>query len=203
MTVKSFCFSIIAVAAAFSVVASAATAASQVVLPQSGQTTCWDSSGAATACAGTGQDGDKLAGTALPATRFTDNGNGTVTDTLTGLIWLKNANCYSYVTWTKALSNVSKLSSGACGLTDGSKAGEWRLPNRKELQSLLNRQQTDNNTWLITSGFLAVQAGTYWTSTTSAESNTYSWSVDFMEASVVLGHKITTSCYVWPVRGGQ
>ena len=33
-------------------------------------------------------------GVAWPNPRFTDNGNGTVTDNLTGLIWLKNANCF-------------------------------------------------------------------------------------------------------------
>jgi hypothetical protein len=32
-------------------------------------------------------------GVAWPNPRFTDNSDGTVTDNLTGLIWLKNANC--------------------------------------------------------------------------------------------------------------
>lgn len=38
-----------------------------------------------------GDDGDIQAGLSLPEPRFTDNGDGTVTDNLTGLIWLKNA----------------------------------------------------------------------------------------------------------------
>ena len=42
----------------------------------------------------TGDDGDLQNGVALPAwyPRFTDNGDGTVTDNLTGLMWAKNAN---------------------------------------------------------------------------------------------------------------
>ena len=44
----------------------------------------------------THDDGDLERGVASPSPRFSDNGNGTVTDNLTGLIWLKNANCDGY-----------------------------------------------------------------------------------------------------------
>ena len=58
-----------------------------VVLPQTGQTTCWDEDGAElTSCDGTGQDGDILAGANWPTPRFKDNGDGTMTDNLTGLM---------------------------------------------------------------------------------------------------------------------
>lgn len=40
-----------------------------------------------------GDDGALQKGVAWPNPRFTDNNNGTITDNLTGLIWLKNANC--------------------------------------------------------------------------------------------------------------
>jgi hypothetical protein len=72
------------------------TAASMPIetVRKTGQTGCWDSSGAVIACAGTGQDGELQKGAALPSPRFTDNGDGTVTDNLTGLIWLKNADCW-------------------------------------------------------------------------------------------------------------
>ncbi|OGW13930.1 MAG: hypothetical protein A2035_03980, partial [Nitrospirae bacterium GWA2_42_11] len=49
-------------------------------LPKTGQTTCYDNSGIIVACAGTGQDGDLQRGVAWPSPRFTDNGDGTVTD---------------------------------------------------------------------------------------------------------------------------
>jgi hypothetical protein len=53
-----------------------------------GQTTCWDSSGNVVACGGTGQDGEILAGAALS---YTDNGDGTITDNNTALMWGKRA----------------------------------------------------------------------------------------------------------------
>ena len=50
-----------------------------------------------------GDDGDVQAGVAWPDPRFTDNGDGTITDNLTGLMWLKDANCFGSQTWTNAL----------------------------------------------------------------------------------------------------
>jgi len=119
-----------------------------VSLPQTGQTKCYDSAGNEIACAGTGQDGDIRAGVASPVPRFTDNGNGTVTDNLTGLIWLKNANCFDAQTWPNALNATNTLNSGECGLSDGTVAGDWRLPNVNELESLVNAGEADQAAWL-------------------------------------------------------
>jgi hypothetical protein len=85
-----------------------------------------------------GDDGDIEAGVPFPKQRFVDKGNGTVVDKLTRLIWLKNANCFGRRTWVQALTDANSLASGSCDLTDRSKAGDWRLPNVKELQSLIN-----------------------------------------------------------------
>ena len=65
-----------------------------------------------------------------------DNGDGTVTDNLTGLIWLKNANCFGLRNWEQALTDCNGLAHGQCGLTDGSSGAQWRLPNLFELESL-------------------------------------------------------------------
>ena len=91
-----------------------------------------------TTLSATGDDGDLEKGVAWPSPRFTDNGNGTVTDNLTGLIWLKNANADGVKTWANALSYCNSLASGLAGLSDGSVAGDWRLPNVKELHSLID-----------------------------------------------------------------
>jgi hypothetical protein len=56
--------------------------------PATGQTTCWDSAGAVIPCAGTGNDGDIQAGATLS---YTDNGDGTITDNNTGLMWAKKS----------------------------------------------------------------------------------------------------------------
>jgi len=57
--------------------------AGAVDLPKTGQTTVYS----------TGDDGDIQAGVSWPSPRFMDNGDGTITDNLTGLMWLQDANC--------------------------------------------------------------------------------------------------------------
>ena len=121
--------------------------AGTVQLPESGQTLSY----------GTNDDGALHKGVAWPSPRFADNNNGTVTDSFTGLIWLKNANCIG-LQWAVALKNIGSLTNGQCGLTDGSTAGQWRLPNVKELESLLNAGQVYTVAWLNTQGFSGVQA---------------------------------------------
>jgi hypothetical protein len=70
-------------------------------------------------------------------TRFTDNGNGTVTDKRTGLRWLKNANAAGVTfTWDDATAAVNNLKDGVAGLSDGSRAGDWHLPTKEELQGI-------------------------------------------------------------------
>ena len=77
-----------------------------------------------------------LQGTSYGAFNFVDNNNGTVTDMRTGLIWLKNANPCGTKNWTSAKTYCSNLASGMAGLTDGSKAGQWRLPTIQELEEI-------------------------------------------------------------------
>ena len=107
-------------------------------VPQTGQTLCYDGVGIRIPCLGTGQDGELQAGVESPSPRFTDNGDGTVTDYLTGLIWLQNANCFGEKTWADALTAANGLADGQCELSDGSVAGDWRLPNLRELHSLVD-----------------------------------------------------------------
>jgi hypothetical protein len=161
---------------------------------KSGQTTSY----------ATGDNGDLETGVAWPNPRFTDNGDGTVTDNLTGLIWLKNANCFGQRTWNNALSDCNGLSAGYCGLTDGSNSGMWRLPQIKELQSLIDFKNIGPP---LPSGhpFQNVQAGFYSSSTTFADGIfDIAWCVDMIFGDVVSTYfKYSSSFYVWPVRGGQ
>jgi len=71
------------------------------------------------------------------AMRYVDCGNGTVTDTVTGLIWLKRADCFPESNWKAALQAAATLKTGDCGLTDGSSAGDWRLPTRTEWEATI------------------------------------------------------------------
>jgi hypothetical protein len=185
--------------------------AATIQLPQTGQTGCWDVNGNPVGCANIGQDGDKLKGVASPVPRFSDNGNGTVTDNQSGLIWLQNANCTAtvggiakadgYLVWQNALTWSNGLASGACGLTDGSVAGDWRLPNRKELQSLIDRQ---NSYPALPTGhpFSNVQADIYWSSSSYAGYTGSAWTV-YMSVGIVGIDGKGYFDYVWPVRAGQ
>ena len=85
-----------------------------------------------------GDDGDLEKGVAWPNPRFIVNSDGTVKDMLTGLIWLRYANCFGTRFWLQALSNCNGLADGQCGLTDDSREGDWRLPNKRELLSLVH-----------------------------------------------------------------
>lgn len=60
--------------------------------------------------------------------RFVDCGNGTITDTQTGLIWMKAGDCFDPLDYTDAQITAANLKSGDCGLSDFSQPGDWRLP---------------------------------------------------------------------------
>jgi hypothetical protein len=167
---------------------------------KTGQAGCWDASGTPIACAGTGQDGEYQAGVSVDP-RFTDNADGTVKDNLTGLIWLQDASCFGLSNWTTALSDASGLASGSCGLTDSSVAGDWRLSNAKELQSLIDFGQ---HSPALPPGhpFTGVQFGYYWSSTSYAYSRNEACSVSPGYGNVSNSSK-TFARYTWPVRSGQ
>jgi hypothetical protein len=184
-----------------------------------GQTQCFDTSGNLIDCssaAGTGQDGDIQAGVPFPTPRFSDRGNGTVRDNLTNLIWLKNANCstISPAVWATALSNANSLASGQCGLSDRSVAGDWRLPNVKELQSLIDfgfatpalSNAAGTAKWTEGNAFSGVQSGIYWSSTTYADGPVNAWLVhlgDGLTSGLGVDVRKDHSNLVWPVRGGD
>lgn len=118
-------------------------------VPQTGQRSCWDAPTLdpdephfAVSCSGTGQDGDERAGLAPPADRFVDNGDGTVTDGFTNLVWLKRADCGDGLSWGEAVGLAAQLNGleglSLCSLRDGSLPGSWRLPNVPELMSLVD-----------------------------------------------------------------
>ncbi|MEZ0329506.1 MAG: DUF1566 domain-containing protein, partial [Dissulfuribacterales bacterium] len=196
-----FGFVVAAVLAAFSwgqaqaVVSTSTT----ITLPRTGQTTSYAA----------GDDGALQMGATLPTPRFKDNGDGTVTDNLTGLVWLKNANCFSRTTWSGALAATNGLADGQCGLMDGSHAGDWRLPNDIELWSLIDFQYyapalsntAGTGKWSAGHPFTGVQSTYYWSSTTVADSTVQAWIVSFWYGSAWSSKNSTY--YVWPVRGGQ
>ena len=139
----------------------------------------------------TGDDGDFRAGKAWPVPRFVANANGTVTDRLTGLMWSRNANqAKGPAEWEEAVSGAASCREG--GFAD------WRLPNRRELESLLD---LDRFNPALPEGhpFTEVQSSYYWTSTTTANSEDDAWVIHLYIGFVTKDDKAGTH-YVWYVR---
>ena len=165
-------------------------------LPKTGQTICYDAAGTVVTCAGTGQDGDILAGAAWPNPRFVAGPTtACITDTLTGLVWVR-APVFASYTWYAALTYANNLN--LCGYTD------WRLPNIIEFKSLVNGEAASKAAFLNTQGF-SVYANPYWSSTTQAANPAGAWYLNLGDGNATTGSKDGTSGVglAWPVRAGQ
>lgn len=176
---------------------SPAVFAALVNLPQTGQTTCYDETGAVIPdCTGTGQDGDHQAGVPWgPNTRFTP-GTGTeadcMIDNLTGLMWFK-APGDTTRTWQEALTHANTFD--RCGHTD------WRLPNKKEQLSIINFGVANNADWLNSMGFSSVANSIHWASTHRNQYYHQAWYINVANGQMGINQK-TNSMYSWAVRGG-
>jgi hypothetical protein len=167
---------------------------------KTGQTTCYDSAGNLTVinCSGTGQDGELQRGTARS---YTDNGDGTITDNATGLVWEKLnraggihdvGNTY---TWEEAFQKIADLNTANFA---GHK--DWRLPNVNELLSLVNYGK-----FVYTEAIAAVDSAfdngvdsftwaRYWSST---------WRETFGQAAYVVDFALGTADPVWIIDPAQ
>jgi hypothetical protein len=150
----------------------------------------------------TGDDGDLQRGVAWPPPRFIDNSNGTVIDSLTGLIWLRDANAFGSRTWASALTDCATLNSGEHGLTDASLEGDWRLPNVRELLSVVD-YSTNRPALPAGHPFQNVQALRYWTSTRDVLYANAAWYVRIFYGDSGSDYLTSSTYYVWPVRGGH
>ncbi|MCB2181065.1 MAG: DUF1566 domain-containing protein [Desulfobulbaceae bacterium] len=119
-----------------------------------------------------------------------DNGNGTVTDTATGLMWHQDG--FSARTWEEALATCENLYYAG--------HNDWRLPDRNELQSLVFYAR--HTPAIDPVGFPITQSAGYWTSTTNTANPAAAWLVNFQYGNVTYDTK-TDNYYVRPVRGQQ
>lgn len=128
-------------------------AATAVNLAETGQTTSYAAN----------DDGALKKWASWPTTRFTV-GVDCVRDNLTGLMWVKASG--ENLTWAASLTYINVLD--YCGYSD------WRLPNKKELRSLINFGQSNFASWLNRQGFVGIQSTSaeYWSSTTYAPDTT-------------------------------
>ncbi|MEN8217885.1 MAG: DUF1566 domain-containing protein [Pseudomonadota bacterium] len=139
--------------------------------------------------------------------RYTDNRDGTVTDNSSGLIWMKNANCFGEQNWDTAIQSAANLAHGECGLRDGSRRGMWRLPTKEEWEAMIDDRYkypalsnaAGTGQWKEGDAFSDVQWW-YWSSSTRNLSS--AWGVGLNGGGVGFNVK-TFALYVWAVRGGH
>ena len=129
--------------------------------------------------------------------RFTDNGDGTVTDNYTTLMWLKDpksiTGVYDLKSWIIALqiSDIQYKTTGA-----------WRLPNINELMSLINYEKFNP---ALSVGYpfvniLTTQGSYYWTSTTNKEIPSQTWCIDMYDGTKISVLKTSSGASIMLVK---
>jgi hypothetical protein len=177
---------------------------------RSGQTACFDDAGDSISCAGSGQDGESQAGVTRS---FTDNGDGTIGDNQTGLTWEKLSDDAGIHDQDNVYAWEDAAATKVAALNTAKFAGhdDWRLPNRFELDTLVNLGTASPSTYAVFNSSCApgcavttcscTQPTDYWSSTTKQSSPTLAWTVFFSNGGTASYSK-TSERYVRAVRGG-
>jgi len=144
------------------------------------------------------EDGATQRGVNWPTVRFTDNGDGTVSDRMTGLMWFKDAKKISTThNFGNAVLEAQNIT-GFCGYYD------WYLPNINEMRSLMN-YGTIGYDYLSTIFNNCSHSEEWWTSTSSPVSPTLNgytfWMQEFLSSSET--DTKSSSLNVWAVRGNS
>lgn len=182
-------------------VAAPALAADWNPLPDTGQTRCYDVSGNEIACPAEGQP---LHGQDAqyhgPAPSYTDNGDGTITDNNTRLIWMKitaDTNNDGSITnddyptgdklsWQDAVDYCAGLGNG------------WRLPTYTELESIVDYGSYEP----AINPVFQCELSVYWSASTYANLTDTAWVIQFRSGYDGWDNKTYTN-YVRCVRAGQ
>ncbi len=187
------------------------------VLPATGQKVSYTANKNGVANAVVADDGSVQAGRAA---HFADNGNGTITDLNTGLVWEKKsadgslhdeAHRYPWsstsvdTVWDWLAQINAEGGSGFAGYND------WRLPNAKEMLSIAEYQLSPpavppafndgclSGCTVLTCSCMSSQL--YWSSTTQAQVQSLAWSGNWLQANIIRSDK-TSASRVRAVRGG-
>ncbi len=166
-------------------------------LPDTGQNRCYDNS-TETRCpdpgeAFYGQDAQH----AGPQPAFQDNGDGTVTDLNTGLMWEQGNSSDLY--WNDANVHCDELS-----LANQS---DWRIPTRGELFSIVDYGYHSNAAAIDETYFPGCHLDDYWSSSNAIYETGHAWCVNFSTGTVRPANKnsylyANERCRVRCVRAG-
>lgn len=128
-----------------------------------------------------------------PDARFRTAGES-VTDLATGLVWKRCAEGLSGPacsgaaitgTWADALGRVAAVNASPAALGDSQ--SDWRLPNRNELASLVERKCVAPA--INVTVFAGTAAQSFWTSSPYAQNGLLAWYVDFNAGDVAVALK--------------
>jgi len=130
--------------------------------------------------------------------RFADNGDGTILDRDTGLVWLQDANTRNLpVPWEGAKQYIQEMNSGMrpnFGYTD------WRLPAINELQTLVDKSRLYPSL-PVGHPFSDVQNHFYWSSSKGTDVIDYIWILDMGSGEMTIDYRSACSYkFLWPVR---
>jgi hypothetical protein len=98
---------------------------------------------------------------------FTDNGNGTVTDNQSRMMWQKDEGGRKF--WEPSMKYCGNLSLG--------EHSDWRLPSKEELTTLWNNAGSQKDKMKV--WFPRMKASGYWSSTILEDDPAYAWYVYF------------------------
>jgi hypothetical protein len=146
-------------------------------LPDTGETACYmgvdpfDEK----SCTNTGQDGEYN----INPMSFTDNGNGTVTDNNTGLMWMKGEEAKTY-NWYKATGTYHKDNNPSSENVCGNHGAGWRLPSIRELMSIVDYSIPYSGPTIQKTYFPEATYNDYWSSTACAYTPDYGWATKFI-----------------------
>jgi len=148
------------------------------------------------------EEEDVAEGIELPENRFIDNGDGTITDPKTGLMWTKNADPYGdTLLFHQALDYIEAMNEGHYANFSYT---DWRLPDWRELRSLIDytKLMKHGHTLPLGHPFNNVQPLNFNRDPSYMSTSNHSWFVSLY--CRLVGHN-ASSCYgfVWPVRGKQ
>ena len=152
-----------------------------------------------------GDDGDLQRGVAWPSPRFSDNGDGTVTDNLTKLVWLQDAACLGFAGFEVAHDRVAAFAADPSGFECEGYGDtlwpDWRVPNRKEVLSLIDWSR-HRPKLPADHPFLNIGEGEdYLCSNTDAGNTSTNWTVYLSNGASIQRLKDWGAASVWAVRG--
>ncbi len=141
---------------------------------------------------------------------------------MTGLIWLKDPTCLDGDVWAGDNRAAAALAEGACGLSDRSQPGDWRLPTKAEWEATVAEAVRrgcvgdDAPSWTddegarcysdgtSSSSFAGIVPGGYTTSSAVETAPHLAWTATLLSGGVVpVPAKVFGATNAWPVRNGR